>query len=351
MKMAGVFSDNMVLQRGKPIPVWGWGDPGEPIDIRLAGQSAAATTGSDGRWRTDLPAMEAGGPYDMTVSGRVETVFRNVMVGDVWVCSGQSNMEWPLSLAADAEREVAAADHPGIRLLPVPKESTVDGKADASCRWEVCTPASAASFSAVGFYFGRELNRRLGIPIGLVNASWGGTRVEAWISRRGLMAKPWGRRIVKAYEKDLLHFEEAMRAYERRLAPKNKLDVGERLALVAMAKTYGEKIAAYSGPLCRQSAVEGARMRLRFMHAEGGLVAKGDALMGFSVAGDDRNFVEAKAAIDGDSVVVWNERVPHPVAVRYGWSANPKCNLFNGAGLPASPFRTDDWPGVTSPES
>ena len=190
MRLASMFTDSMVLQRERPVPVWGWANPGEPVAVELAGRTSHATAGADGRWQATLPALPAGGPHTLTVRGSTTLTVRDVLMGEVWVCSGQSNMEWQLGQAADGMAESAAADCPQIRLFTVPKQFSLTPVADVSARWAVCAPKEAAIFSAVGYFFGRELHRRLGVPIGLINSSWGGTNAQTWTSREGLAAEP-----------------------------------------------------------------------------------------------------------------------------------------------------------------
>ena len=633
---AAIFTDHMVLQQERPIPVWGWDEPGTRVLVEFAGRRARGKAGADGRWMVKLPRHEAGGPFTLTVRGTGTVAFQDVLVGEVWVCSGQSNMEWPVSLALKPEDEIPRADHPGIRLYSVPKTTAGAPLADLpGGAWAVCTPATVPSFSAVGYFFGRELHQRLNVPVGLINASWGGTVAEAWVSREGLLAEPEVRNLVEDYERDLANLTAVQAAWQaevdaieartrdahnngwaRRWAdlpapsgewqempipgawqtrglnfsgilwfrkevvlpdawagkplqltigatdksdttyfnnvrvggvtmqdrpdswccqrtytvpehiarpgrnviavrvhsnlyaggmtgpaevmqlacpgvpgavpiplagpwryaveanyglitmppmplgpgnpnspgtlfcgmiaplvpyalrgaiwyqgesnaararqyrallpalikdwrrrwrqgpfpfllvqlanymdgrespadsqwaelreaqtltlrvphtgmavaidigdahdihPRNKQEVGRRLALNALAGTYGVPGVTPCGPLFRSAQREGPAFRLTFAHAEGGLVCRGPQLMGFAVAGKNRRFVWAEAHIAGETVLVYSPHVSNPVAARYGWADNPACNLHNAAGLPASPFRTDRWPAA-----
>ena len=619
-----LFSDNMVLQREQSDPVWGWTTPGATCTVTVAGKTAKAVAGADGRWTAKLPPLPVGGPYTLTVKGP-ETVRRtNVLVGDVWICSGQSNMEFGVGNGVNAQEEIAAAKYPNIRLFTVQHNIKADPQDLApAAPWAPCTPDSIRQqgqwngFSAVGYFFGRDLHRTLHIPIGLIQTVWGGTPAEAWTSgpalakmpdfasaiaqrdaQRGATA-PLAQRMTEWYAKndpglagkwadpatkdggwpamplpgvfqsagvpELAKFNgviwyrkdvdlsaeaaaqgatlrfvaddndtawvngvpvgategyQALRAYkipasalkagrnviavrvldtggvggiygdpaglvldvpggqsvplagqwrykvgvslasatplpldtngdqnaptvlfngmvnplipfgikgaiwyqgesnagrayqyktllptmigdwrtrwggasfpfyivqlanfntegdawpELREAqwltaknlsnsglataidvgnptdihPTNKQEVGRRLALVAEAKSYGKSV-EYSGPIYKGMTVQGGAVRLSFTHLGGGLKAKTDGpLTGFLVAGADQKFVPAQAKIDGDSVLVSSPDVSSPAAVRYAWTGNPAVSLYNKAGLPALPFRTDDWAWTT----
>ncbi|HEY3417272.1 MAG TPA: sialate O-acetylesterase, partial [Armatimonadota bacterium] len=218
MKLPAIFADHMVLQRNLPIKVWGWAKAGEAIAVTMAGQTARATTGTDGCWQAALPPLEAGGPYEMTVQGASETVtFSDVLIGEVWVCSGQSNMEWPLSMTQHADVDVPAATDDGMRLFTVTKAAVVEVADDVVGTWEVCSPMSVAQFSAVGYYFGLRLRKELGIPIGLINTSWGGTPAESWTSAESLLAHPELRGMVEKMRSELADFPRADAIYRTAL--------------------------------------------------------------------------------------------------------------------------------------
>jgi len=620
--LSSVFSDHMVFPREMKAPVWGWTAPGAKVTVAMGGQRAEATAGPDGRWQALLGPFQAGGPLSMEISGPQKVTLQDVVCGDVWICSGQSNMQWGVGGVVDADKEIAAADYPQMRLLTVPCVTAFEPRDTFQGAWQVCSPASIPGFTAVGYLFGRQLHRELGVPIGLVNSSWGGTIAEAWVSSQALKTMPdflpafaeqealieairskaynyeadlerwwaandpgsaegrtwaaadldtaawksmtlpvgweqaglpnfdgvvWFRRefeapaawagkacvlhlgpiddmdttfvngtavgatsnwqaprdyavpagLVKAGRNTIAvrvldtggtggiygkpedlriepqgggtavalngawqyHDSVAMaqtkpvpqrldqnnpnqvsvlynaminplvpfgirgaiwyqgesnagraEQYARLLPtlirdwrarfgvgefpflivqlanfmavdpeprndawpqlreaqwlttttvpnaalalaidigdandihPRNKQDVGLRLALGGLALSYGRKI-EYSGPVYREMAVEAGKVRVRFDHLGGGLVAKGaDKVTGFAIAGADGRFVWAEARIDGDSVLVGSDQVREPKAVRYAWSNNPVCNLYNQAGLPAVPFRTD----------
>ena len=490
VKLPAIFGDNMVLQRETSVPVWGWADTGEQVTVKMLGQTKATLPDASGKWMLRLDPLKAGGPYTMTVSGKNSITFHNVLVGEVWLCSGQSNMYFPVNRADRAEEEIAAAKYPQIRLISVPLLGTQEPQHDFQGKWDECSPETVGGFSAVGYFFGRELHKELKIPIGLIHCSWGGSACEAWVKRSVLESDPqykplldqWDKTVASynpqkaqaAYQQQLERWKKAAlaakkagkpsptpprppanpltgqhrpancyngmllplipyalrgviwyqgesnasRAYQYRslfptmirswrddwqegdfpfyfvqlanfkerkpqpgdsdwaelreaqlmtlrqpntgmaviidigqadnIHPTNKQDVGKRLALWALAKDYGRKL-VYSGPIYRGMTKKGNEISLEFDHVGGGLVAKGGGhLEGFAIAGADRKFVWADASIAGDTVVVSSPRVSDPVAVRYAWADNPACNLYNKEGLPASPFRTDDWPGITA---
>jgi len=625
-----LFSDHMVLQQGREIHLWGEADPGEQITASLAGHGSRATADAQGTWSLNLPAMPAGGPFLLTIRGKKEIMIKDVLIGEVWIASGQSNMTFSLEGSAEAATEVPQANYPQIRVFTVPKKIALTPQANTlAAHWEICTPDAAKTFSAVAYYFAREIQRKLNIPVGVVESAWPGTPIEQWIAPEVLRADPalknttaewdratsaeksfadkplafflefddfelipelgrpeskllanfddgtahlatggsfayswpdapstsfdlvppghgtsgfaarvagkldgiqdsilsatykldgspqdlsgfagirfwvrgngsfrfrskqstiddfddyatpvlkttpewrqitvpfrdlrqdgWG--VVKDFTQGaltgfslecltsleyapmpvsslyegmispLLRYQfrgalwyqgesNAGRAHQYRkllpamiqnwrdaahqkdlaflvvqlpnhgatpdhpsesawselreaelmtaqhvldtglavtidvgdaldLHPHRKREVGERLALWALGTTYKQPI-VYSGPLYEAMKIQGGEVRLNFSHIGSGLESRGAAaLQGFAVAGADRKFHWADARIDGDTVVVSSPDVPNPLAVRYAWGDSPHCNLFNKDGLPASPFRTDDWPGIT----
>ncbi|MDT7781521.1 MAG: sialate O-acetylesterase [Acidobacteriota bacterium] len=640
VRVPSLIGDHMVLQQGRKVRVWGTAEPGERVTVTFNGSTTPAPADERGRWQVFVGPFKAGGPFEMTVAGKNTLIFRDVLIGEVWVCSGQSNMEWQLVNAQDGAREVAQADYPEIHLFTVRKNTSATPLEDVEGRWVVTKPETVAQFTAVGYFFGRELYRRLKVPVGLIHTSWGGTPAEAWTSRAALAAEPalkpmldrfdaelkelprlqgdyerasvewelqyvtqdpgnkgeamgyanpesafadWKKmRVPQAWEsagldvdgavwfrkevnvpaawagRDLMlslgaiddfdatyfngvrvgstggetpnswtvprryrvpgslaragrnviavrvfdrvggggfvggemwlapagaakveavplegdwYYKEeftvpsrqidysrqpqvpgsanqnnpavlynamlaplvpytirgaiwyqgeanAGRAYQYRklfpvmirdlrsawgegdfpfyfvqlanwkarpmdsidsewaelreaqlmtmrrlphtgmavtidignpedIHPRNKLDVGLRLARWALAETYGQKTEE-SGPLYESFKVEGNMVRVRFSHAGGLKTRDGSPPAGFFVSGIDRKFVPAEIRIDGNAVVIWSKDVPHPAAVRYAWADNPAGNLYNADGLPASPFRTDDWQGLTA---
>jgi len=653
VKLPAIFGDNMVLQRDMKVPVWGWASPDEKVTVSIAGQKQSATAGKDGRWRVKLDALKAGESLEMTVEGKTKITLKNILVGEVWAGSGQSNMEMSVGGCLEAAKEIAGAAYPEIRLFTVEKAVSEKPLDDCKGRWVLCSPDTVGSFSAVLYFFGRDLHKNLKAPVGLIHTSWGGTPAESWTSLEALQADPdfapivarykagldtspdahkkfqddvakwetqamaqdpgnkgfdqgwadpkcdlkdwkdmpvpgaweqtlnlnidgavWARceatipeawagkdlalelgpiddfdttyfnnekigstgketpnwwqtprkytvpgKLVKAgtatiairvwdqwmggglmggpqrlslpggKETDAIKLpatwkykvevaipgdrqmpprpnepmgpnnpwlptglynamihpivpfairgatwyqgeSNADRAYQYRklfaamitdwrkawaegdfafgfvqlanftprndkpvdsdwaelreaqtmtlklpaagqaviidigeaadIHPKDKQDVGGRLALWAEAKVYGRKDLVYSGPMYKSMKVDGDKVVLAFDHVGGGLVVgkkdglapmqavAGGELKGFSIAGDDKKFVWADAAIVGDTVVVSSKDVAKPASVRYAWSNNPECNLYNKEGLPASPFRTDEWKGVTA---
>lgn len=490
VKLPAVIGDHMVLQREATVPVWGWADAGEKVTVTFGDQKVEATTGADGRWRIDLKGLKAGGPFEMTIAGKNTIVVKDILVGEVWVGSGQSNMAMSVSNSRNSQEEIAAAKFPKIRLFSVTRATAAEPQTDVKGQWVECSPETVGGFSAAAYFFGRDLHKALDLPIGLIHTSWGGTPAEAWTSKTGLEAVPdfqpifeRDKTLMENYPKAKENFEKnkeqlmakwkeatekakaagkqpprqpkapdspekdshrpavlynAMiaplipyairgaiwyqgesnsgRAYQYRklfpnmitdwrknwgqgdfpfifvqlanfmatkdqpadsawaelreaqtmtlslpktgqaviidigegdnIHPKNKQDVGLRLSLAAQALVYGKEI-VYSGPMFEALKIDGAKARVKFKHAGGGLVAKGEKLTGFAIAGEDKKFVWADATIEGDCVVLSAKDVAAPVAVRYAWADNPVCSLYNKEGLPACPFRTDDWPGVT----
>jgi sialate O-acetylesterase len=632
VKVPSLIGDNMVLQQEAKVHIWGTAQPGEQVTVIFQAQTGQTVANAQGRWNVELGPYKAGGPYELKISGQNTLSFSNVLVGELWVCSGQSNMEFMLVQSANGSTEVAQAKFPSIRFFTVKKKTSLEPLEEVEGKWEECSPANAGSFSAVGYFFGRELSKHLNIPIGLIHTSWGGTLAEAWTSMEALKSetatKPIATRLEKVlaenppgqakkedtedsgyYQdpgnkglglgyaqpnldltgwkkmalpqfwentgldidgavwfrkevelpaswkgKDLLlslgpvddfdttyfdgtqvggigpenpgaysvprkytiparqvnpgkhliavrvfdHFgngglggdpselfvapvetpapasislagswdyrvelalkpkmnveklgpgnpntptalynamiapltplpirgaiwyqgeSNADRAYQYRtllplmiqdwrhtwneeqfpfflvqlanfmgrvsfpgeshwaelreaqllttrlpntgmavtidigdakdIHPKNKQDVGLRLALLALHHTYGKEL-VFSGPSFVSAKINEKQIRLSFDNTGSGLTTKNnEPLKGFAIAGADRKFVWADAQIEGSDVVVSSATVGQPLAVRYGWANNPECNLINKEGLPASPFRTDDWPGLT----
>ena len=187
VRLPGVIGSSMVLQRDRPVPIWGWADAGEEVTLVLwdsgqAVEQVRATANRDRNWRVELGPRPAGGPYSLTIN---ELELTDVLYGEVWLCSGQSNMEWPVMAAADAEMEIAAANYPNVRLFHVPKVPAGSPSPDTAAHWQTASPETVATFSAVAYYFGREIHSSLTVPVGLIASAWGGTKIEPWTPPTG----------------------------------------------------------------------------------------------------------------------------------------------------------------------
>jgi sialate O-acetylesterase len=473
-----ILTDHMVIQRNMPVHVWGKAAPSEAVSVTFRGETRGTKANELGRWSVYLKPGTAGGPFQLTVHGTptvgseatVQTItLSDVLVGDVWLASGQSNMEFPLRMAATAAEDLPHADISNIRLLMVKKRAADYAQDNVETDgWELSSPETARDFSAVAWYFAREIEQREHVPVGVIDSTWGGTIGESWVRltalgedaslaplfvSRGEMTDheadalledkvrqreledaraagkplpqfPWHpplqtwapgllyngmiapltpmairgviwyqgesnsalarchlydrimRTLIEDWRRqwDIGDFpflfvqisnfkstpledwatlrEQQLKTFEAvrntamavtidignpdNVHPTDKLDVGLRLARAARALSYGENV-EYSGPLFRQATTEGDSIRVWFDYAEG-LRARGGDVTGFEVAGKDGKFEPATATIDGSTIVVKSPSVAEPVFVRYGWANSPRCNLFNGEGLPASPF-------------
>jgi sialate O-acetylesterase len=525
--LPAIFGDHMVLQEGIKLPVWGTAAPNEPVKVTVGNETASTTAGADGTWRVDLPSLpQSSAPLTLTVNGKNTVTFTDVLVGDVWICSGQSNMEFNLGGhgfggAHNAAEVVPKANDPQLRLFIVAKNVSLDPLTTLQGTWQVCTPQTAGPFSAVGYFFGRDLRQHLKRPIGLIGTYWGGMPAQAFTSLSGLTKDPELEHYVEASAKLRANLPQATAAYPARVTayqaqlatwkatvgtpyaielakwsaaakaaqasgqnpppkpqlssrqphapampnggssapanlynaminplvpygikgaiwyqgeananqaleyrtlfprmikdwrehwaegnfpflfvqlaafkasplqswpylreaqlmtlslpntgmasavdignpinihPTDKEDVGHRLALAALHLAYGQDV-VYSGPIYQAMTVQGNSVDLTFTHKGSGLViasapwvAAGaqplptDKLVGFTLAGADKQWFPAEAKIDGAHVVVSSPQVPAPLAVRYNWANAPEGNLYNKENLPASPFRTDNWP-------
>lgn len=427
VKLSAVIDSHMVLQRDVPLTIWGTAAPGEGVTVKLGNDAAEVKADDKGNWRVSLPAQKADGkPRQMIVTGKNRIELEDILVGEVWLGSGQSNMEWSVAASHGAKEAIAAADHPQVRLFHVPKVQAKAPAGDVKAQWKACAPKTVPQFSAVLYYFGLKLHQELKVPIGLINSSWGGSPIEPWtikgstsggmyngmiapvvpFSLRGVI---WYQGETNAFQKNGLKYTDKMRdliegwrkvwgtdfpfyfvqiapwqpqkggypagelqtLWEAQVAslkiphtgmvvttdlvdnvsdihPRNKLDVGNRLALWAFAKTYGKSGIVYSGPLYKSMKIEGHKVRLSFAHVGGGLASRDSKPPAeFEIAGDDGKFVPADAIIDGDTVVVHSSQVAKPTQVRMGWRNTANPNLMNKAGLPASPFQTKHWTGGT----
>lgn len=529
IKLPAFIADHMVLQRDTAVPVWGWAKPGEEVNVSFAGQTKAAKADEKGQWLVKLDPMPASDqPRDFIISSNHKSQVVNhkctdVLVGEVWLASGQSNMGFPLSSAHNADQALAAAGDPLLRFFTVQNATAAEPQKDLRGRWDLSDPNTAKAFSAVAYFFARDLRAKLGVPVAILHSSWGGTPAQAWLSMDALREAPAFENHAKSYDaalarhREVIAHPEKMDAYRKDLAqwqkevapafneamktwnagpktspkptparpepanpdpmdipspssrpgtpsvifnakiaplvgyamrgalwyqgeanagngieyrtllprligdwrkrwgqgdfpflivqlaawdmdknpaplhqypwlreaqamtakavpntalavaidvgnpadvhPKGKEPVGQRLALAARKLAYGEAQLIASGPVFREARAEGSNMHVTFTEIGSGLTlgqapwrAEGDTpwptdkLVGFTLAGEDQEWHDAEAKIEGDSVIVSSPAVTKPVAVRYAWANSPRCNLYNREGLPAVPFRSDEWP-------
>lgn len=462
LSVAGIFGDGMVLQQQTAAAIWGQAKPRSKVKIQTSWQKkpSIATADADGKWKTTIETPEAGGPFQITVeSGSQRKEFKNVLSGEVWICSGQSNMQWKMRGFGPNhwKEDVEKANHPEIRLCQVPRILALAPQNDVRTSWSVCSPKNVLNFSAVAYFFGNRLHEELKVPIGLISTNWGGSSAEAWVNPdvlksdfpefnnvmaeyEGLIKKhgalhsgngkgkpknvnhrlpaviynnmihpivPYSCRGVIWYqgesnvknpiqyrtlfprlienwrqewrEPELPFYFVQIAPYHYKteplpaallreaqfqalkvpntgmvvtmdigtpdnIHPKKKKPVAERLARLALAKTYGRTDLVYSGPQYVGYEAKGKTVTLQFEHTGGGLASRdGQPLSHFSIAGKDRVFHPAEATIEGDTILVTSQTVSQPVAVRYGWGNTDEPNLMNKEGLPSSSFRTDDW--------
>ncbi len=477
LKLASLFTNHMVLQREQPVPVWGTSAPGDEITVEFAGQKKTAKADTEGKWLVKLDPMTASleGRELIVQSGTENQKLTDVVVGDVWLASGQSNMHFTMKRVHNARQEIAAADHPAIRFFYVKPQFSREPASGVQGEWKPVSPQTATECSAVAYYFARDLQQKLGVPIGLLVSSVGGTRIETWMEPQTLSSLGVANSLLDKWKNvsptDLQQIDAAYTAYQeqrdhaykqavataksqgqplpdaprrpatrphdcpgalhngmiaplqpfairgalwyqgeanigvpgayekmlpaliadwrqvwgaempflivqiaphqsvtpdfretqyriwqktphtgmvvttdvgdaRDIHPTRKAPVGERLALAARAISYGENV-EYSGPVFQSMSVDGNRAVISFTHADEGLMAKGDSLKGFVVAGSDKKFFPAEAVIEGSTVVVSSADVKQPAIVHYGNDKVPDVNLYSGNGLPAVPFRSD----------
>ncbi|MBC7889768.1 MAG: sialate O-acetylesterase [Ferruginibacter sp.] len=494
VKPASPFGDHMVLQRNSKVPVWGMADPGEKVTLVFNKQTVTATANAGGSWMINLAKLSAGGPYTMTITGNNSITFSDVYVGEVWICSGQSNMDMTVAkedrywcgVVNEAE-EVAAANYPLIRVFDTDFTPSATPQNDVTGKWELVSPQTVGHLSAAAYFFARDIQKKIKVPVGLITTAFGASTAEAWVREEALLNDPACKPLVDNFKEKLnkyLSDKEAQAKYKaeqekwkkdaevakaagknpprgprnpdpvrdqhnasvlwngmvkplvpyairgalwyqgesnsptakiyrqimetlitdwraqwgqgnfpflyvqlanigktydslparggseaikreaqlqnlsipntamavaidnadptdmNNVHPKNKQEIGRRLALAALAAVYGKKV-AYSGPVYDKMKVEGSNIRLYFKQLNGGLLAKDGLLKSFAIAGEDKKFVWASAAIEGKTIVVSSSDITNPVAVRYAWGTNPPASLYNKANLPASPFRTD----------
>ena len=476
VSVPNIFSHHMVLQQQQANKVWGRAAPGEAIAVAVADQEHRAVTNSQGDWQVMLEPLAAGGPHRLQISCSTNTIeIEDVLVGEVWLCSGQSNMRWTVQNSADADLAKATAERPRLRMINFPNHgSQKPAWTHPKASWAVCSADTVGEFSAVGYYFGCQLQQALGVPIGLVNNAWGGSAIDAWIDRRLLADDPVYKPTLQSWvtkenrfaelngkenlSEEQLAEQQALRklmkgnarpgniyngvlrshlgygirgaiwyqgetnsgrAYQYRklfplmignwreqwqqgdfpfywvqladfkrerpqpgesawaelreaqtmaldklanvgqaviidlgegkdIHPRNKLAVARRLARWALANDYNLPV-AYRSPQFESLEIAGSKALVTCAHIDQGWRPFDVSwLVGFTIAGKDKQFVRAKAKILQDNrIEVFSDQVADPVAVRYAWADNPRCNLYDGAGLPLTPFRTDEWPGVT----
>jgi sialate O-acetylesterase len=494
IKLPVVFSNHMVLQYNTVVPVWGWADAGEKVTVQLGSQSKTTVANAAGKWVIKLDKIKAGGPYSITVSGKNKILINDVYAGEVWICSGQSNMDMTVAKedrywcgVFNEATEVANANYPLIRVFDTDFTPSATPQDDVVGKWEIVSPQTVGHLSAVAYFFARDVQQKIKIPIGLITTAFGASTAEAWVREEALVNEPVCKPLVDSFKNKLQKYltdtasqikytaaekkwkaavdsakaagknipraprnpdpvrdqhnaavlwngmvkplvpyairgalwyqgesnsptakiyqqimETLITDWRRQWAqgdfpllyvqlanigktydslpakggneavkreaqlqnlsiantamvvaidnadpddmnnvhPKNKQDIGKRLAVAALAKVYGEKI-VYSGPVYSKMSIEENKIRLFFEHTGSGLLAKGGDLKGFAIAGADKKFVWATAKIEGNNVVVSSPEIKSPVVVRYGWGGNPPTSLYNKENFPASPFRTD----------
>lgn len=482
LKLPALISNNMILQQNKDVALWGWAAPGEIISIKPSWNNKTITTTADakGKWVATIKTVKAGGPYTIEFKSMDKIVVNNVMLGEVWLASGQSNMEFPLGKAEgwrtgahNAATEIPKASYPNIRMIDVPNRVSDVPQEDFKGEWLACTPETVKDFSAVAYFFAKEIQAATGYPIGIINSTWGGTPAESWTRKDILEADTGFQNIIARYQQDVAKYPEtyakyktsyekwkadtsshkkgapkepvgpnhnkspgklyngmiaplipytlqgviwyqgesnAERAWQYRrlfpamingwrqdwhnntlpfyfvqiaphrsqvpeiresqlyswqttrntgmvvstdygdsldIHPRNKEVIGKRLSLWALKNEYGKKAIETSGPVYKSMKIKGNKIIIRFTHAKGLTVLNNKPLQEFVIAGSNQQFVPAQALIKGNTITVWNDDINAPVAVRFNWSKVPQAELYNAAGLPATPFRTDAWPVAT----
>ena len=452
IKLPALIGNNMVLQQNTTINVWGWADAGEKITILASWQStpetAITTTGGD--WKTTIKTPVAGGPYKMVITGRDYSItLENIQIGEVWVCSGQSNMEFTMrglgcwaNYKTEYRNEISEGKYADVRLFTVQKDTSAVPLSKCNGNWQVADTNSVKEFSATAWFFGSYLSRKLGVPVGLISAAWGGTPAEVWTPVESIKAEPdlgfylshwngsewwpgtpgvlynamihpllnytikgalwyqgesnvsdskfytalmntlitswrkaWNADEFPFYYVQIAPFAESKPVIGALLReaqfkclmipntgmavtmdiagdvtdihPKNKADVGKRLAFWALNKTYNKTEVSFSGPVYSNMKTSGKTIVLDFNLADGGLKITKTANNNFKIAGADHIFYPATVIIRGSTLIVSSTKVKYPQAVRYAFTNTSEAILFNGAGLPASSFRTDDWDIIT----
>ena len=448
IKVASILGDNMVLQRNSEVKLWGKSKPNDNLTIKVGWNKLTLKTVSnaDGKWLVKVKTSEVGGPYIITIaSGKEKLTLNNILLGEVWLCSGQSNMEMPLKGFGDqpvlgVNDALVDAENDNIRLFTVKKSASDTPQDTCSGMWDVANAKSVGQFSAVGYFYARELQRKLNVPVGMICSSWGGTRIESWMSSQAINNFPISKaktpikkegdpsqpsRLFNGMIHPILNFtikgaiwyqgetnrfnaneytdlmtamvnnwrtdfgleqfpfyfvqiapysygdnnglisaylrEAQMKASlkipnsgmvstvdigeEKSIHPSEKLTVAKRLTYWALSETYNKKGIAFQNPLYKMAVAQDSMMVITFDNAENGLTSYGKELSNFEIAGDNKVFYPAKASIVKKQLQVGCSEVKKPIAVRYGFCNYPqgKGFLYNTAGLPIPPFRSDDW--------
>ncbi|PDH31395.1 MAG: hypothetical protein CNE95_00575 [Puniceicoccaceae bacterium MED-G30] len=461
LRLGAPFSDGMVLQRSSQAVIWGWATAGETVRVDASwGSRARSRAGADGYWILEIETPGAGGPHTISVEADEKILLQDVLIGEVWLASGQSNMEYALSKDKDAEAALNGANLPEIRLLHVGRRALPAPLDTLTVQWQVCSPDTVANFSAVAYYFAKKIHEELDVPVGIIDTCWGGTRVSPWTAPEAFAGSEEAfiennRKVESNYARDLKKYEStgkgrrptlhrgwsylyngmihplvpytlqgflwyqgetnrsdgvaygpkfkrmieswrtawggdlpfyfvqiAPYAYSQfphrninsplilpelregqqqalelpntgmavitdlgnlqDIHPAEKAPVGDRLALLALRHTYDQPCMADSPSFARLS-IEGDRARIFWRDADGLQSSDEANLSWFQIAGANRVFYPAEALIEGDTVLLHSPEVAQPVAVRFAWHESAEPNLVNSAGLPAVPFRSDDW--------
>ena len=437
--LPSVFSDNMVLQQNSKVAIWGWSDPSETVKIITSWNSKdtiKVKSDNTSAWKTNIQTIGAGGPYIIHIIGNGKVELKNVMLGEVWICSGQSNMEMSVNWKLiNGEEEAAKANNPNIRIFHIQKIGAEYPQQNCNATWTTCTPETMRATSATGYFFARELQQKLNVPVGIIVSAWGGTPAEVWIEKSRIENNPelnkakysdkfdgwpgnpgtlynsmiypivpygiagaiWYQgesnignpqiysQLMKTlienwradFKKDFPFYFVQIAPYTyganskaeylreqqdlasktvantgmvvisdlvddvKNIHPKNKLDVGKRLATFALAETYKQNVGEYKSPAYQSMQVEKGKIRLTFDHAASGLKCTGKSPEKFLIAGDDKNFVPATAKIEGNTIVLSSKLVKVPVAARFCFDDATMPDVFSTEGLPLAPFRTD----------